>query len=964
MTRTALTLLSGALLLVISPALLAQIAPEKQALEAEAVRRQENTIVLRQLLTEARQFHKKGELGNAMRVYGEALSLAQQIGEAGIEKERKETIDGYAAAFLEQAKRSYSQGNYAAAKNEVGQVLKVSPKNAAAQDLSKKVEKALAEQKGRIPSDEAAAYVLETEKERVAIGTLVQDGKLFYEMGKLQEAEAKLKEAVRRDPNNQGAFYYLRLIEEARYAQDGRKRELMAKNKMVEVESAWNPPIPPGKLQAANPFARTNTIHTGAGRTAIYGKMDKIRFGRFPGQGDVTGLPLREVVKYLDDEVKAMDPEKKGVNFIISESIDKTTPSAGAGQVDPSTGQFIQAAPVEAFEVGATLITIQPVLKDVRLADVLDAIIKVADKEIKFSVEEYAIIFSRKVPEQAELFTRTFRVNPNTFVQGLEAVSAYPFGTGGTGGGGGGGGLGGGGGGGFGGGGGGLGGGAGGGQGIFVLPRVDVSGAGGGFGGGGGGGGGGGFGGGGGGFGGGGGGLGGGGGFGGGALSGITRTNVTSYYNDLVRAYFTAAGVNLGGSNVLAGGIAGGGAFGGAFQGPQGKSVFFNDRLGLLMVRATMQDLDIIEAAIHVLNQTPDLIMVEAKFVEIGQDDTKALGFDWLLGNTMIDGGRLGGAGGTQPSFVGAPTVANPSGVFPGTFGIPWFAPQQTDGNFTQGLRNTTAEGTSIPALGTFTGILTDPQFRVVIRALEQRGGVDVLSAPKVTTVSGRQAQIQVVDLQAIVVDTGVNQTGTGGIGGGGGGGGGTTVGFGGGGGVVGTAIVPTTQQVPLGPTLDVIPYVSSDGYTVQMTLIPTLTEFLGYDDPGQFSILAQGGAGGTVGSSLRAPVALPRLRVRQVTTSTIVWDGQTVLLGGLISERVSKTKDKVPMLGDLPLVGRLFRSEASASKKKNLVIFVTPTILDPAGNRVHTDDNLPYNPNTIPPQTPVAATLPAPAAK
>jgi general secretion pathway protein D len=161
-----------------------------------------------------------------------------------------------------------------------------------------------------------------------------------------------------------------------------------------------------------------------------------------------------------------------------------------------------------------------------------------------------------------------------------------------------------------------------------------------------------------------------------------------------------------------------------------------------------------------------------------------------------------------------------------------------------------------------------------------------------------------------------------------------------------------------------VIPYVSSDGYTVQMTLIPTLTEFLGYDDPGQFSILAQGGAGGTVGSSLRAPVALPRLRVRQVTTSTIVWDGQTVLLGGLISERVSKTKDKVPMLGDLPLVGRLFRSEASASKKKNLVIFVTPTILDPAGNRVHTDDNLPYNPNTIPPQTPVAATLPAPAAK
>ena len=169
----------------------------------------------------------------------------------------------------------------------------------------------------------------------------------------------------------------------------------------------------------------------------------------------------------------------------------------------------------------------------------------------------------------------------------------------------------------------------------------------------------------------------------------------------------------------------------------------------------------------------------------------------------------------------------------------------------------------------------------------------------------------------------------------------------------IGTTIVPSTQQVPLGPTLDVIPYVSADGYTVQMTLIPTLTEFLGYDDPGQFSIIAQGGAGGTVGGSIRASVALPRLRVRQVTTSSIVWDGQTIMLGGLISERVSKTKDKVPVLGDIPLLGRLFRSEASSSKKKNLVIFVTPTIIDPAGNRIHTEDNLPYDPNRVPPQVP-----------
>lgn len=183
----------------------------------------------------------------------------------------------------------------------------------------------------------------------------------------------------------------------------------------------------------------------------------------------------------------------------------------------------------------------------------------------------------------------------------------------------------------------------------------------------------------------------------------------------------------------------------------------------------------------------------------------------------------------------------------------------------------------------------------------------------------------------------------------------------------IGTTIVPTTQQVPLGPTLDVIPYVSADGYTIQMTLIPTMTEFLGYDDPGQFSVIAQGGSGQSVGNTITAPVALPRLRVRQVTTSSIVWDGQTIVLGGLISESVSKVKDKVPILGDLPLLGRLFRSEGSSSKKKNLVIFVTPTIIDPAGNRLHTDDNLPFDPNSVPAQVPFAPTAeaaPAPVVK
>ena len=237
----------------------------------------------------------------------------------------------------------------------------------------------------------------------------------------------------------------------------------------------------------------------------------------------------------------------------------------------------------------------------------------------------------------------------------------------------------------------------------------------------------------------------------------------------------------------------------------------------------------------------------------------------------------------------------------------------------------------------------------MVIKALEQRGGADLLAAPRVTTLSGRQAQVQLVDIQGIVTgqDFQQNAGGAGTTGATGGAGGNNTVGGG-----VGTQNNYQTVLQEFGPVLDVVPYVSADGYSVQMTLIPSLTEFIGYDDPGQFVPSAQSVSGSNIGVPITAQLPLPHFRLRQITTSANVWDGQTVVLGGLIAENVVKIKDKVPMLGDLPLIGRFFRSESSDTKKKNLVIFVTPTIIDPAGNPIHTADNLPFDPTLLPPQS------------
>jgi Flp pilus assembly secretin CpaC len=606
-------------------------------------------------------------------------------------------------------------------------------------------------------------------------------------------------------------------------------------------------------------------------------------------------------------------------------------------------------------------------LRNVRLGEVIDAISKVAASRggthIKYSVEDYAVVFTQKGTEVEQLFTRTFRVDPDTFLQGLESVSASPLGISGTTGGGGG----------FGGGGGGFGGGGGvGGGGGFAVPRVDVTGysagglGGGGFGGGGFGGGGfggGGLGGGGGGLG-GQGGIGGQGGFGGIGISGITYQTPRSRVIDIVRNYFVTAGVNFPTNAVTIGG--GFGAAGVAAGPPPttGKTLFFNDRTGILLVRATMEELDIVEKAIQVLNVAPPQVQIEAKFTEISQSDAKALGFDWFLGNFLMHGGAIGAQGGTAPSYTGAPSPANPVGVFPGAppdainpLGTVIPA-QSSDQNLTAGLRNSTGEGQgNIPAVATVTGILTDPQFRVVIRALEQRAGADLLAAPRVTTLSGQQAQIQVIELKNVVANQNFNGTSSGGT---------TTTtaattGLSNIGGGVAQAVNYQPIPVPLGPTLDVIPYVAADQYTIHLTMIPSLTEFLGYDDPGPFLPQAQSVAGNTLGTPLVAQLPLPKFRARSVLTSCIVWDGQTVVLGGLIAEETQKIKDKVPVLGDIPFLGRFFRSESMASNKKNLVIFVTPTIIDPAGNRVHPDDSLPYDPNAPHPLPPLPPNPPMP---
>lgn len=902
----------------------------------EATRRQALTMELKLKISDADALLAKGDFAGAARLYEDALAIAKKIG-GGVDHEYRAALEGMIASRLRLAEQAQRRADFAEADAQVARILKEDPKNEAALEFRQENAKMRAKEEGRRPDEATIARLPAAQSNLVYAATLVQNGKLLYESGRLDDAQIELDKARKLDPSNRGAYYYLDLIREQKHKQEQARQAVWSKEKLLEIDRAWSDPVKRDLLPVPNPAARTNFINTSPGRQAIYSKLQRIRLD----QVKYDTVPLSEVVRLLSEEAKRRDPERRGINIIVSAYADP--PAAPPAPVDPATGLPVAgAAPLEPIDLGATTVKIDPPLTDITLLQALDAITKVTDRPIKYSVEDYAIVFSPRGPEPVALHTRQFRVDPNTFIQGLQGVSIFSFGTSGSG---------------FGGGGGG-------------------GGVGGGGGGGGRGGGGGGRGGGGGGFGGGGGGAGGQQGFG---VGGSEYVGVTmSGFENVLRTNLFGAGQGGGGGQ----GQAGAGLRSITTESPQqqvtyavidffraagvdlalpGKSVVFNDRLGMLVIRATLSDLDIIEQAIQALNMAPPQINLEAKFAEVTQDDTRSLGFDWFLGNTLLSDGRVGLQGGTAPSFTGPPSTANPGfpgnpnanppippfNIFPGPSGIVGagaIPPSATDNILTSGLRN------NGPAVATISGILTDPQFRLVVRALEQRRGVDLLTAPKVTTLSGRQTQVKVVDVRYIVTDLGVGQT----AGGGGGG-------IGGGVGVVGGFIQPITEPIELGPVLDVVPYVSADGYTIQMTIIPTIKEFLGYDQETArlFQAQVQSVSAGQVGGALQSTTPLPQFRLRQVITSAIVWDGQTVVLGGLIAENVTKTKDKVPILGDLPVIGRLFRSEAAATMKKNLLIFVTPTIIDPAGNRIHTDEELPFAQTLIPPQAPLTPVPP-----
>ncbi|MEY5018946.1 MAG: hypothetical protein RLZ22_34 [Verrucomicrobiota bacterium] len=386
---------------------------------------------------------------------------------------------------------------------------------------------------------------------------------------------------------------------------------------------------------------------------------------------------------------------------------------------------------------------------------------------------------------------------------------------------------------------------------------------------------------------------------------------------------------------------------------------------GVLIVTNTSSELDKVEQLIQAIgNKQPKQVKITSKFVEISQENSDELGFDWVLGAVGDPLGSITGAGGSIGN--GAPRTA---GDFSGEsiLGIPDTLDTNVSNIMTAGNRsgdaainrnsidsllnnpNRTAQTANIaPGILSMTGIFGDAEFKMMMRGLSQKKGADMMTAPSVTARSGQKAKIEVI--REFIYPTEYEPPEIPNSIGGQGNGGGT------GGGVANIPVTPATPTAfetrNTGVTLEIEPTIGENDFMIDLRFVPEIVEFEGFINYGSpIQTPAQAGyinevvdaITGIVTSRQVVPsqpesiltenrIEMPVFSTRRVNTSLTIYDGYTVAVGGLMREDVQNVEDKVPILGDIPIVGRLFQTKAENRIKSNLIIFVTAQIIDATG--------------------------------
>lgn len=366
------------------------------------------------------------------------------------------------------------------------------------------------------------------------------------------------------------------------------------------------------------------------------------------------------------------------------------------------------------------------------------------------------------------------------------------------------------------------------------------------------------------------------------------------------------------------------------FEATAGSSLAYDG--SSIIVTQTARNLERIR---NILNRYNNIrqVEIEAKFMEVQEGALEELGVNWNVA-TKATQRNAGAQAEYQSSNRPLATAFNSSiGTQQGSIVRPGGQIVNQDGSVTVNpdvnipISSTPTQipgsaylGVSANPLVNISGVIGEFDVNAVVRALSQQQGSDLLSAPKVTVLSGNPATITVAQELRYPQSFGQTQSQVG-------------TGSASGGGSAGVAITAGTPQEfttrNVGVELKVTPTVEEDDYSISLDLNPKVTEFDGFVEYGGPSVAISGNTTVNVPSGFYQPI----FSVRDISTKVTIWDGATLIMGGLTREEVKKVNDKVPVLGDLPLLGRMFRSKGESAQKRNLLIFVTANLLSPGGS-------------------------------
>lgn len=361
---------------------------------------------------------------------------------------------------------------------------------------------------------------------------------------------------------------------------------------------------------------------------------------------------------------------------------------------------------------------------------------------------------------------------------------------------------------------------------------------------------------------------------------------------------------------------------------PKGSSALYQPKAEKLYVRNTPENLTVLEEILDAMDITKlssgvDQVEIEAKFVEVSEGTLEALGFEWDFKNSVNVGGSSLVANDYDGLFADSLRGSSQSPLLP-------FTQQNRIGGAVDPSTGLSALN-EVGASGDWSAFRFEDTFNstaaqmklqnnvngknpldILIRALDQSAGTDVLSAPRIVTKSGKKATIRVGQLHYFpeVYEVGGNE-----------------------GNIVHVNYQDFSEKL-LGVELEVTPKV--DGDQITMGLNPKVNELLGWQN---YQIAPANSAYSYYQFGINMqfyhdPIIarLPIFKRREIKTEVTIADGATMGMGGLINEKVEKYEDKVPVLGSIPLVGRLFRSEGERAVKRNLMIFVTAKKVEPTG--------------------------------